>query len=507
MPRQKLRIRMNEEERIPSGIAADAERLERSGWTVDSASAAAKSAALEALGALPAPEPVASVSYMSHGRLLLIGPPEARDSMFATALSFRRELDVHVLCPERGPPLDTHSVLVWGGKLQSLTGYLGNFTVKWNGVTSESQPATSATGPVTLARSGDTPVVQFDAMQKCYTGHFDLVLDFSLPAQFRMHQPPQGYFAVGRDVDKLQSACAELSGMVGEFEKPRFFSYKEKLCAHSRAHQQGCNRCIDVCSTAAISAAGDFVAVDAHLCMGCGACATVCPSGAMSFQYPRVSDRGAQIKALLASYRVAGGGNACLLLHNGTDGRDLLAASARDGRGIPGYVIPVPVWHIASTGIDLLLGAVSYGATHVALLSTGSEAPEYAAALLEQMGHAQTILNALGYQGKHFSLLEARTAPQIEAALGDISAAMTPAVATFNLSGDKRTTLEFCLEHLAGHAPMSMPRNAPCVWRVPGHVRKAHCAIPPTHRASNSSSGIACNAGCARTPAPSTPSR
>ena len=80
--------------------------------------------------------------------------------------------------------------------------------------------------------------------------------------------------------------------MVGEFEKPKFFAYKESLCAHSRSKKTGCNRCIDVCSTAAISSAGDKVRVDAHLCMGCGGCATVCPSGAMTYAWPRVADVG-----------------------------------------------------------------------------------------------------------------------------------------------------------------------------------------------------------------------
>ena len=40
--------------------------------------------------------------------------------------------------------------------------------------------------------------------------------------------------------------------MVGEFEKPKFFSYKASICAHSRSEKTGCTQCIDVCSTDAI---------------------------------------------------------------------------------------------------------------------------------------------------------------------------------------------------------------------------------------------------------------
>jgi len=41
---------------------------------------------------------------------------------------------------------------------------------------------------------------------------------------------------------------------VGEFEKPRFFVYREKICAHARSGIEGCNRCLEVCSTGAIRA-------------------------------------------------------------------------------------------------------------------------------------------------------------------------------------------------------------------------------------------------------------
>jgi ferredoxin len=54
----------------------------------------------------------------------------------------------------------------------------------------------------------------------------------------------------------------KLSQLIGEFEKPKFFVYKEKLCAHSRSGKLGCNACLDVCSTDAISAAGDKVSVN-----------------------------------------------------------------------------------------------------------------------------------------------------------------------------------------------------------------------------------------------------
>ncbi len=47
--------------------------------------------------------------------------------------------------------------------------------------------------------------------------------------------------------------------LVGEFEKPKFFKYQEKICAHSRSGREGCTNCIDVCSSGAIRADGDHV--------------------------------------------------------------------------------------------------------------------------------------------------------------------------------------------------------------------------------------------------------
>jgi ferredoxin len=458
------------------------ERLQRSGWTADPSAASAKVAALAALSALPEPEPVASVSYVSRGSLLVIAPSEAAGSALATAEALRNDLDVHVLYPSALAAVQ--GFLAWEGKAQSLKGYLGAFEATWRANAAELIPPAPRAGQsaetVVLASAGEAPVVQFDAAQKLYTGFFDLILDFSIPAHFRMPQPPQGYFAVGRDAAALEAACTELVEMVGEFEKPKFFAYKEKICAHSRSQKSGCNLCIEVCSTSAISSDGDHVKVDAHLCMGCGGCATVCPSGAMAYQYPRVADRGAQVKALLAGYRAAGGGEACILLHNGSDGRELLAQAAQHGTGLPGHVLPIETWHIASTGIDLLLGAVCYGAANVALLSTGSEAPEYSRALTDQMGFAQAILNALGYAGTHFALIEAATPGQLDAALARITPADVPGkLATFNLANDKRTSLEFAIEHLARNAPqpqqeIALSKGAP-FGRV--NVDAAKCTL------------------------------
>jgi ferredoxin len=280
---------------------------------------------------------------------------------------------------------------------------------------------------------------------------FDLVLDLRRDPAFRMHQPPQGYFHAV-DSEAFSRAVAELPEMIGEFEKPKFFAYKESLCAHSRSKKTGCTQCIDVCSTKAISSAGDAVVVDPHLCMGCGACATVCPSGAMSYQYPRVADRGAQLRALVGTYRQAApdGPAPVILFHGATDGREALTQLATGGVGLPAHVLPLETWHVASTGLDLMLGAFAYGAAGVAVLSAGSESPDYAAAVKREMALGELMLNELGFGGTHFAWIDAPTAEAQLSRVGNGATVNTPA--TFHLFNDKRGTLEFIIEHLLAEA-------------------------------------------------------
>ena len=385
----------------------------------------AKVAALAAIGQLPPLTPVASVSYESIGRLLIIADSAPRAAQAIEGLD--ETLTIAVLWTGTLPaPVIAETEIVIG-KLVKLTGYLGAFELVF-----ESQSA----GHPQMAP-------------------FDLVLDLRVAPLFRMHQPPQGYFHVG-DGAALARALAALPEMVGEFEKPKFFAYKESICAHSRSMKTGCNKCIDICSAEAIKSAGDSVTVDPHLCMGCGACATVCPSGAMSYQYPLVADRGAQLKTLLNTYRLAARGQGAVpvvLFHNATDGRDAIVALAAAGVGLPANMLPLETWHVASTGLDVLLGAIAYGAGHVAVLAAGSEAPEYIEVLKSEMALGETILHALGFAGSHFSVCLATDGMDAGAAFQAIVPGETVSVpAGFNLSNDKRGTLEFVIEHFMRHA-------------------------------------------------------
>src|SRR5690606_3452229 len=129
-----------------------------------------------------------------------------------------------------------------------------------------------------------------------------------------------------------------------------------------------------------------------------------------------------RLRTLLNTYGKVGGTDAAILLHNQGKGANLVMNLGKLAKtdaldGVPARVMPVDLHHSASTGMDLWLSAICYGASNVAILVTEDDAPQYVTALQHQISIAQTILNALGYAGKHLSLIKADTEKELDAAL------------------------------------------------------------------------------------------
>ena len=474
---------------------------EVAGWTQEAKASGPKIAALLALADMPEAEPVPVVNYESQGRLLIVG---AGSIALPWAEKLSTSLDVSVLCTEPGDLPLSRNYPIYTGTVTKLDGYLGNFSVNWdlqNPIDPEMCTRCGACVEVCPENAIDLSfqidlekckshrscvtacasigAISFDRKERARNAEFDLILDLRTDPKMRMSQTPQGYFAPGKDPLDQALIVNQLLEMVGEFEKPKYFVYNEKICAHGRNGKVGCSACVDICSTGAISSVfkngQGSVEVNPNLCMGCGACSTACPSGAMRYNYPSVSHQGKALKTLATVFNAEAkkinlASAPSLLLHSLKAGTQMLESLGRSAHlfpkqfeGLPSFVIPYGIEHIASTGLDLWLGALTYGFSEVVLLMSGDEDPAYRATLEEQAVLANAILKAYGFDARiHLimaqSVHDLQTVSKAMGALrqrGTLNPICTPA--SFGLSNQKRETVEAVLEHLQKQAKSPLP--------------------------------------------------
>jgi ferredoxin len=469
-------------------------------WGAEGARATPKIAALLAMAQQDAIEPVPSVSYSSQGKLAVIGESSAVDYWCAQLANTMSVMGFAL--PSKNANTSSQSGLQgrprqWplaSANEIALTGWLGNFDLRWSttspidleacvrcGACAQACPegAISSWLEVDLDKCtghrscvqacGDIGAIDFSRPAAQEQAQFDLVLDLRENSAFPMHQPPQGYFLASRYSQEVQLLLA-VQAMVGEFEKPKFFQYRESVCAHSRNEKVGCRQCIDVCSAQAISSKGNLVSVNPHLCVGCGACTTVCPSGALSYAYPKASALSLRMRSGLQAYSRAGARNAALLLFDQEHGKAQIESLSRNAiqrgpalrplspqAGLAAHVIPLGVQHVASVGIDIWLAALAYGAGQVLVMLDGSQAPQYRDALQAQADIVNAILTGMGHPPNGVVIFDGLDETQLRARIGAsrMSAARESLVqvANFRLADEKRRSVEMALEHLAKHAP------------------------------------------------------
>lgn len=74
-------------------------------------------------------------------------------------------------------------------------------------------------------------------------------------------------------------------GLIGKLESPYITVHQER-CALVRSRHADCLRCAESCASGCISYDGEALSVAPEKCIGCGTCATVCPTCALEAHHP-----------------------------------------------------------------------------------------------------------------------------------------------------------------------------------------------------------------------------
>lgn len=368
--------------------------------------------------------PNSFVTYVSSGRLLVIGPLEAA---VTAARRLRDELEVRVLATDgAGPRLSRPDVEDFGGRLlrariAAVEGHLGAFRVS--------------------VADGEAAVDVGLHFGFGPDETFDLVLDLGDPPALQRQKLPPGYFLAVDDA-ALTRALSMLPELVGEFDKPRYFEYDPEICAHGSRGQTGCTRCLDVCATEAIRSRGERIEVDPFLCQGCGSCATACPTGAITYTAPSGETLVDELRRLLRQYREAGGRNPVILLHDGEAGAAALAGWAA---AMPESILPLEVEDTGGIGPDAWLAALAFGAGRVLLALPAETPPSERAATVAEIEVVRGILAGLGMDAARVAVLDIGGD---ESVLAEAPEPLVTEYATFAGMGGKRERMRRAIEHL-----------------------------------------------------------
>lgn len=367
------------------------------------------------------------VEYRSGGRLLILGPT-------TQALAVARGLSDQLTCaivvddddPVEGP--ERQQFLLARGRPR-VSGYLGAFEAWIEG----------DAGEVSL-------------------GGFDLVLDLSAAPVITVEKPPLGYQRSGTDPDALAHALELLPALVGDFQKPRFFAYDENLCAHGARGITGCTRCMDACATSAIHSKGETIEVDPYLCQGCGSCAVVCPSGAISYAFPHAADLLGALRRALKVWAEQTDNPPAVLFHDDEAGAEAIQAVASH---LPERLLTIAVEDAGSVGPDIWLTVLAMGASDVLVVLPEAAEQQLAEASEAQRALFVPVLEALAIEPARVQVLRDPT----QLASLTLHAAHGLPAATTSLSGSKRDRIQRAFAHLYRPAraatTTALPKGAP----------------------------------------------
>lgn len=425
---------------------------ETAGWSSQATKAGPKMAAL--LAAVSEVTPAHSlVTLSSEGVILIYGCDEAAIEA-GKLLADHLDVTVMITKPTQIAPASKTLFPIVKGTIRNAKGHLGAFEL--------------AIDDYAAPRPSSRDALVFEAPRDGLISRCDLILDLSGGGPlFPAHDLRDGYLrADPRDPAAVLRAVLTARDLVGSFDKPKYIDFTESLCAHSRSNLTGCHRCLDLCPTGAITPDGDHVRINAEVCAGCGQCAAACPTGAAAYALPHSDSLLHKLRAMLLTYREAGGSNAVLLVHEDQHGSALIDALARHGDGLPANVLPLAINEVTQVGLEALVASFAYGAAGIRLLLRAKPRHDVAG-LSQTVAMADAIVSGLGFSGRRVATIETDDPDMLGEALRSIEPA--PPVehpATFKTVGKRPELLRLALHELHRVAPapidvIALPEGAP----------------------------------------------
>src|SRR5579859_588947 len=441
-----------EEAKRHSGQMEFVNLRETAGWSAEGTKAGPKMAALLAVASEAAPA-FPFVTLSSEGVILIYG----RDEVAVDAgrlLADHLDVTIMITKPAQIMPPATTSFPIVQGMIRNARGYLGAFELTID--------------DYAAPRPSSRDALVFGAPRDGLTSRCDILLDLSggMPL-FPAHDLRDGYLrADPRDPAAMLRAVLKARDLVGSFDKPKYVNFTAEICVHSRSRLTGCHRCLDLCPTGAIAPDGDHVKINAEVCAGCGLCAAVCPTGAATYALPPADALLHKLRAMLLTYREAGGANAVVLFHDSQHGTPLIDALARCGHGLPANVLPFAVNEVTQVGLEAVVASFAYGAAGIRFLLRAKPLHD-TAGLSQTVAMADAIVSGLGFLGRRVATIGTDDPDALGEALRAIEPA--PAVerpATFKTVGKRRDLLRLALHELHRVAPaqtdvIALPQGAP----------------------------------------------
>ena len=393
--------------------------------------------------------PTSLVSFSSSGILAIVGP-------LPSALAVAQELPevdgCLVVATEGGDPgtteireVEGRSLPVVFGKPAAIEGYLGKFLISLMRDGAE----------MDLAKAMELP-----------GGAVDIVLDLLREPLLTPEVLPPGYFAPRGDSVALDEACQSIRDLKGQFEKPLYVLYDPDICAHGARGINGCRRCLDVCPADALSTVGEQISVDTHLCHGMGSCSSACPTGALSYAYPNRVDTLNRLRRTINEFGKQTGRVPDLAFFGGEEGGAQLSEHILE---IPDHVIPWRDEEVGSTGPEVWLSTIAYGARSITVLTFPQTPPSVCVSVERQASEVNAMLSGLGWTGDTVKVIpvgEEIGSPW--SVNGEVTAEITSDWKSATYAGieDKRTVLRAAIDHLVAQtrdAPseISLPTGAP----------------------------------------------